>query len=44
MIVVGGASGTSKASIGVAGLGTFKPELIMKVRSSFFFEMCSKLC
>jgi len=27
---VGAAFGTSKAGIGIAGLGTFKPELIMK--------------
>jgi len=27
---VGAALGTSKAGIGIAGLGTFKPELIMK--------------
>ena len=32
MIAVGAAFGTSKAGIGIAGLGTFKPELIMKVR------------
>lgn len=30
-IAVGAAVGTSKAGIGIAGLGTFKPELIMKV-------------
>lgn len=30
---VGAAYGTAKAGIGIAGLGTFKPELIMKVRS-----------
>jgi V-type H+-transporting ATPase 16kDa proteolipid subunit len=35
MIAVGAAFGTSKAGIGIAGLGTFKPELIMKVRSCF---------
>jgi len=28
---VGAAFGTSKAGIGIAGLGTFRPELIMKV-------------
>lgn len=28
---VGAAYGTSKAGIGIAGLGTFRPELIMKV-------------
>lgn len=28
---VGAALGTSKAGIGIAGLSTFKPELIMKV-------------
>lgn len=31
---VGAAFGTSKAGIGITGLGTFKPELIMKVRHS----------
>jgi hypothetical protein len=31
-VAVGAAYGTSKAGIGIAGLGTFKPELIMKVR------------
>ncbi len=31
---IGAAFGTAKAGIGIAGLGTFKPELIMKVRSS----------
>lgn len=30
-VAVGAAFGTSKAGIGIAGLGTFKPELIMKV-------------
>ena len=34
-IAVGAAFGTAKAGIGIAGLGTFKPELIMKVRSCF---------
>ena len=29
---VGAAFGTAKSGIGIAGLGTFKPELIMKVR------------
>lgn len=33
-IAIGAAYGTSKAGIGIAGLGTFKPELIMKVSSS----------
>ena len=28
---VGAAYGTSKAGIGIAGLGSFKPELLMKV-------------
>jgi hypothetical protein len=31
-LAVGAAYGTSKAGIGIAGLGQFKPELIMKVR------------
>ena len=30
-LAIGAAFGTSKAGIGIAGLGTFKPELIMKV-------------
>ena len=30
---IGAAYGTAKAGIGIAGLGTFKPELIMKVPS-----------
>lgn len=30
-IAVGAAFGTSKAGIGISGIGTFKPELIMKV-------------
>ena len=29
---VGAAFGTSKSGIGIAGLGGFRPELIMKVR------------
>jgi V-type H+-transporting ATPase proteolipid subunit len=31
-LAVGAAYGTSKSGIGIAGLGQFKPELIMKVR------------
>jgi hypothetical protein len=31
-VAVGAAFGTSKAGIGIAGIGTFKPELIMKVK------------
>ena len=31
-LAVGAAYGTTKAGIGIAGLGQFKPELIMKVR------------
>ena len=30
-LAVGAAFGTTKAGIGISGLGTFKPELIMKV-------------
>lgn len=30
---IGAAYGTSKAGIGIAGMGTLRPELIMKVRS-----------
>lgn len=33
-VAVGAAFGTSKAGIGIAGLGGFRPELIMKVRLS----------
>lgn len=32
-VAVGAAYGTSKAGIGIAGLGSFRPDLIMKVRS-----------
>ena len=32
IVSVGAAFGTAKSGIGIAGLGTFKPELIMKVR------------
>jgi hypothetical protein len=35
-LAVGAAFGTSKAGIGIAGLGQFKPELIMKVSSISF--------
>jgi len=31
VVAVGAAFGTAKAGIGIAGIGTFKPELIMKV-------------
>lgn len=31
LVAVGAAFGTSKAGIGIAGLGGFRPELIMKV-------------
>lgn len=37
-IAVGAAFGTSKAGIGIAGLGTFKPELIMKVCVMLWFS------
>jgi V-type H+-transporting ATPase proteolipid subunit len=33
-IAVGAAFGTAKAGIGIAGLGTFKPELIMKASAT----------
>jgi hypothetical protein len=35
-IAVGAAYGTAKSGIGIAGLGGFKPELIMRVRSCHF--------
>jgi V-type H+-transporting ATPase proteolipid subunit len=31
---IGAAFGTAKAGIGIAGLGTFKPELIMKASAA----------
>jgi V-type H+-transporting ATPase proteolipid subunit len=31
---MGAAYGTAKAGIGIAGIGTYRPDLIMKVRSS----------
>ncbi|RCH81157.1 v-type proton ATPase 16 kDa proteolipid subunit 2 [Rhizopus stolonifer] len=34
---IGAAYGTSKAGIGIAGIGSFKPELVMKV---FFDSSC----
>jgi V-type H+-transporting ATPase proteolipid subunit len=30
---MGAAFGTAKAGIGIAGIGTYRPDLIMKVRS-----------
>ena len=30
-LALGAAYGTSKAGIGIAGIGSFKPELVMKV-------------
>lgn len=34
MAAIGAAYGTSKAGIGISGVGTLRPELIMKVRFS----------
>lgn len=34
-IAIGAAYGTSKAGIGIAGIGSFKPELVMKVNISY---------
>jgi hypothetical protein len=31
LLAIGAAYGTSKAGIGIAGIGSFKPELVMKV-------------
>lgn len=31
---MGAAFGTAKAGIGIAGIGTYRPDLIMKVRLS----------
>jgi len=36
---VGAAFGTSKAGIGISGIGTFKPELIMKVGAQEIVEL-----
>jgi V-type H+-transporting ATPase proteolipid subunit len=33
VLAIGAAYGTSKAGIGIAGIGSFKPELVMKVTS-----------
>jgi hypothetical protein len=33
---MGAAYGTAKAGIGIAGIGTYRPDLIMKVRSVAF--------
>ena len=38
---VGAAFGTAKSGIGIAGLGTFKPELIMKVRRKLISHLRS---
>ena len=32
-LAIGAAYGTAKAGIGIAGVGTFRPDLIMKVTS-----------
>lgn len=39
---VGAAYGTAKSGIGIAGVGTFRPDLIMKVRneSSSYPPLC----
>jgi len=39
---VGAAYGTAKAGIGIAGVGTFRPDLIMKVCGSLIST--EKLC
>jgi hypothetical protein len=31
---MGAAYGTAKAGVGIAGIGTYRPDLIMKVRSA----------
>ena len=36
MIAMGAAYGTARAGISIAGVGTFKPELIMKVQCEMF--------
>jgi len=35
MAGVGAAYGTAKSGIGIAGVGTFRPDLIMKVRGRY---------
>lgn len=39
-LAAGAAIGTSKAGIGIAGLGTFKPELIMRVSADSSDSFC----
>ena len=43
-IAIGAAYGTSKAGIGIAGLGQFKPELIMKVCMADRMNHCQLSC
>ena len=40
---VGAAYGTAKSGIGIAGVGTYRPDLIMKVLNTFPSRMCSSL-
>ena len=35
----GAAYGTAKSGIGIAGVGTFRPDLIMKVRGRLFWPL-----
>ena len=39
----GAAYGTAKSGIGIAGVGTFRPDLIMKVQKKSIGYICSKL-
>lgn len=36
IVGIGAAYGTAKSGIGIAGVGTFRPDLIMKVRDNLY--------
>lgn len=40
----GAAYGTAKSGIGIAGVGTFRPDLIMKVSQLFDLDLSCPLC
>jgi V-type H+-transporting ATPase 16kDa proteolipid subunit len=40
MIAIGAAYGTAKSGIGIAGVGTFRPDLIMKVFTYYQNQPC----
>ena len=37
MLAVGAAYGTAKSGVGISGLATFKPELVMKVSETYIY-------